>query len=309
MSRYSVKFIFICNYNGGVLRINLSNTILLTLNWSFALEKLVWEDFDIENSARGVDKAVVVEHTSISTRGIYGPLISAISVESDFILPDNEDNKMKISIVVGAIVLVLLLIFMILGILWWKGNLGGRIQGKMVIYANPDEEIIKEGILSDGTLIAVKQLLSKSKQGSREFVNEIGMILAYSIQILLDCMDVATVLQNKGDLMELVDPELGSKFSKEEVLRMIKVALLCTNPSPALRPTMTAVVSMLEGQTDVDEVARDPSLFGDEWRFEALRDQFGRSPQLHSVEGQSLVQSSNATWIGSSSTSAHDLFH
>lgn len=30
----------------------------------------------------------------------------------------------------------------------------------------------------DGTLIAVKQLSSKSKQGNREFVNEIGMISA-----------------------------------------------------------------------------------------------------------------------------------
>jgi hypothetical protein len=47
--------------------------------------------------------------------------------------------------------------------------------------------------------------------------------------------------------MELVDPKLGSEFNKEEAIRMIKVALLCTNPSPALRPTMSAVVSMLEG--------------------------------------------------------------
>ena len=35
---------------------------------------------------------------------------------------------------------------------------------------------LMQGILSDGTVIAVKQLSSKSKQGSREFVNEIGMI-------------------------------------------------------------------------------------------------------------------------------------
>ena len=33
-----------------------------------------------------------------------------------------------------------------------------------------------QGSLSDGTVIAVKQLSSKSKQGNREFVNEIGMI-------------------------------------------------------------------------------------------------------------------------------------
>eukprot|EP00261_Vitis_vinifera_P031298 XP_019072541.1 PREDICTED: probable leucine-rich repeat receptor-like serine/threonine-protein kinase At3g14840 [Vitis vinifera] len=37
---------------------------------------------------------------------------------------------------------------------------------------------IYKGLLSDGTVIAVKQLSSKSKQGNREFVNEIGMISA-----------------------------------------------------------------------------------------------------------------------------------
>ena len=35
---------------------------------------------------------------------------------------------------------------------------------------------LMQDILSDGTVIAVKQLSSKSRQGSREFVNEIGMI-------------------------------------------------------------------------------------------------------------------------------------
>lgn len=36
----------------------------------------------------------------------------------------------------------------------------------------------KQGYLADGTIIAVKQLSAKSKQGNREFVNEIGMISA-----------------------------------------------------------------------------------------------------------------------------------
>ena len=72
--------------------------------------------------------------------------------------------------------------------------------------------------------------------------------------------------------MELVDPELESGFHKEEALRMIKVALLCTNPSPVLRPPMTAVVGMLEGRTVVDELARGLSVYGNEWNFEALRD-------------------------------------
>ena len=35
-----------------------------------------------------------------------------------------------------------------------------------------------QGVLNDGSVIAVKQLSSKSKQGNREFLNEIGMISA-----------------------------------------------------------------------------------------------------------------------------------
>ncbi|XP_062094663.1 probable LRR receptor-like serine/threonine-protein kinase At1g53430 [Humulus lupulus] len=58
-------------------------------------------------------------------------------------------------------------------------------------------------------------------------------------------LDWAISLQQKGDIMELVDPKLGSKFKKEEAKRMIKVALLCTNPSPSVCPTMSVAVSML----------------------------------------------------------------
>ena len=95
--------------------------------------------------------------------------------------------------------------------------------------------------------------------------------------------------------MELVDPELGSDLSKEEALRMIQVALLCTNPSPVLRPVMTAVVNMLEGRILIDELKRGPSIYGGEWEFEALRDQYGENSRPNPMESQSLVQSSNAT--------------
>jgi hypothetical protein len=110
--------------------------------------------------------------------------------------------------------------------------------------------------------------------------------------------------------MELVDPKLVSELNKEEAIRMIKVALLCTNPSPAFRPTMSAVVSMLEGQTIVDEVTMDPSIYGDELGFSALRDQFEQlQPVPMSSSGaESLMHSSDATWVGSSSTSAQDLY-
>ena len=107
--------------------------------------------------------------------------------------------------------------------------------------------------------------------------------------------------------MELVDPKLGSEFNKEEAIRMIKVALLCTNPSPALRPKMSAVVSMLEGRTVVHENGMDPSIYGDELRFKALKDQFDQILQLPMSSNEAYSLISNATWIGSS-TSTQDFY-
>ena len=125
------------------------------------------------------------------------------------------------------------------------------------------------------------------------------------------CLLQAIFLQQKGDVMELVDPKLGSKFKKEEAKRMIKVALLCTNPSPALRPTMSTIVSMLEGRTAIPELILDSSNQSDPFRFTGLRDKFEHISQQSSTEfsqqnssePQSLTHSSNTTsWIGSSST-------
>ena len=109
--------------------------------------------------------------------------------------------------------------------------------------------------------------------------------------------------------MELVDPRLVSDFNKEEVIRVIKIALLCTNPSPALRPIMSKVVSMLEGQAAVEEVMTDPSVHGDELRFKVMRNQFEQLSRSNASESQPLVQSTSDTiWDGSSATSAHDLY-
>ncbi|KAE8023498.1 hypothetical protein FH972_009187 [Carpinus fangiana] len=67
---------------------------------------------------------------------------------------------------------------------------------------------------------------------------------------------------------------------------------------------MSSVVSMLEGQTIVDEVTLDPSIYGDELGFSALRGQFEQLqpvPTSTSVV-ESLMNSSDMTWVESSST-------
>ncbi|KAJ7947201.1 putative Kinase [Quillaja saponaria] len=441
---------------------------------AYIQEKLELENFDIGKTAQG-------EYS--------GPLISAISIESDFKPPD--DGKKQIGIVAGAVVSAVCITVIIIGILWWKGSIRsskyweqdrrgldlptGFFTFRQIKAATNNFNAVNKigeggfgsvykGILSDGTIIAVKQLSSSSKQGDREFVNEIGMIsglkhpnlvrlygcciegnqlllvyeymennslarplfgsegsqlkldwpmrqkiclgiakgLAFlheestlkivhrdikTTNVLLDrdlnpkisdfglakldeeenthistrvagtigymapeyalrgcltykadvysfgvvaleivsgknnikyrpdenfvcLLDRAIFIQQKGNLMELVDPKLESSFNKEEVVRMIKVALLCTNTSPALRPIMSSVVSMLEGQTVVPELIIDPRIYNDELRLKALRDQFDNIHQMKesSSETQSLINSLNAKWIGSSSTSAQDLY-
>ncbi|GKV53169.1 hypothetical protein SLEP1_g59707 [Rubroshorea leprosula] len=105
---------------------------------------------------------------------------------------------------------------------------------------------------------------------------------------------ISAISVESGNLMELVDPRLGTEFNKEEAIRMTNVALLCTNPSPALRPIMSAVVSMLEGKTHVPELILDPTIFGDGSRLSALRNQCNQI-LLQSKSGScSLIQSSDA---------------
>lgn len=459
-------------------------------------DELKVEDFDIEMEAQGVDKStkkpfekVVVNNrtleirlqyagkgtTAVPWRGSYGPLISAISVESEFPPPSNSNTKRKVIIAVVSAASGMLVILAALYFIWKKYYSSDKISREKELRGldlqtgfftyrqiraatddfSPANKIgeggfgaVYKGILLDGTIIAVKQLSPKSKQGNREFVNEIGMIsglqhpnvvrlygcciegnqllliyeylennsLAHALfglhnsevemdwptrqricigiakglaflhdesalrivhrdikatNILLDkelnpkisdfglakldeeenthistrvagtigymapeyalwgyltykadvysfgvvaleivagknnmsyrpsqeyvcLLDWALVLQKKGDLVELVDPRLGSNFNKEEAVRMIKVALLCANPSPALRPTMSAVVGMLEGGISSQEYTSDPSVYNDGLNFQGLKDKYDEM-QLSGNETGPTVCSSDTT--------------
>ncbi|XP_057485813.1 probable LRR receptor-like serine/threonine-protein kinase At1g56140 isoform X2 [Actinidia eriantha] len=65
--------------------------------------------------------------------------------------------------------------------------------------------------------------------------------------------------------IELVDANL-SEFNEEEVKRVIGVALLCTQTSPQLRPSMSRVVAMLSGDIEVGAVSSRPGYLTD-WKF------------------------------------------
>lgn len=62
-------------------------------------------------------------------------------------------------------------------------------------------------------------------------------------------------------MLELVDSEL-EKFPKEEVLKYMKVALLCTQASAGRRPMMSQVIDMLTRNVQINEKElQPPSLF------------------------------------------------
>ncbi|KAI8000727.1 putative LRR receptor-like serine/threonine-protein kinase [Camellia lanceoleosa] len=88
---------------------------------------------------------------------------------------------------------------------------------------------------------------------------------------------------------------------------MMKIALLCTNPSPALRLAMSVVVSMLEGHLDIQALVMDPSIYGDEYKFICLKDKYDELQLQSSSEAQTIIDSMVTLQIGSSSTSSNDL--
>ncbi|KAJ4897969.1 putative leucine-rich repeat receptor-like serine/threonine-protein kinase [Raphanus sativus] len=136
---------------------------------------------------------------AIPKRGSYGALISAVAVEPNFTVGRNWAG------VGGAVASAVFLGLLIVGILRWKGCLRRKSQMEKD-FKNLDFQIssfslkkikvatdnfdpankigeggfgpVHKGKLPDGTVIAVKQLSSKSNQGNREFLNEIAMISA-----------------------------------------------------------------------------------------------------------------------------------
>lgn len=100
-------------------------------------------------------------------------------------------------------------------------------------------------------------------------------------------------MKEKGNLMDLVDRRLGMDFNKEEAMVMINVGLLCTNVTSTLRPTMSSVVSMLEGRIVIKEVALESSEILDEKKMEAMRLYY--NDQSMSIEGPWTASSSSVT--------------
>ncbi|KAL1555944.1 putative LRR receptor-like serine/threonine-protein kinase RFK1 isoform X1 [Salvia divinorum] len=468
-------------------------------------EKLVWENFDIEDEARGAQKPVVRYFsanvtdntleirfywagkgtTRIPNKGDYGALISAISVDPTFRVC-SYGNKKNVTAYVAAAVLTVFVILSILGILWWKGYLTGRKRGrndleglelqtvvltlKQIRAATDDFDAenkigeggfgsVYKGQLPDGTVIAVKQLSSRSRQGNREFLNEIGMIsclqhpnlvklygcciegdqllvvyeymennslahvlfesngrsqmmlswptrfkicvgiakgLAFlhdesrlkivhrdikATNVLLDSdlnpkisdfglarlnedekthistkvagtigymapeyalwgyltdkadvysfgvvlleivsgksnnnympshnficlLDWASHLNESKNIDDLIDPRLDDAVvaNREEIERVVKVALQCTNATPSVRPTMSEAVQMLEGKMDIPIVTPEGSTYTNDVRFKAMKDfKHERRNSSSTTRDESQISTTIRTYSSSTS--------
>ncbi|RXH86335.1 hypothetical protein DVH24_017388 [Malus domestica] len=267
----------------------------------YVQERLVWKDFNIEYEAGMAHKRLVKKVSNVNVtsnvleirfywagkgtmvipeKGNYGPLISAISVVSDIVGRDMQTRTFTLEQI--------------------------KADSNNFDSANKIGEggfgPVYKGQLPDGSLIAIKQLSSNSRQGNREFVNEMGLISClqhpnivklHGYCIEEDHLLLAYELQQTGNLKELIDESLGNEVNDKEAEVMVNVILLCTNVSPSLRPTMSEVVSMLEGQTQVPDIIPDASTYAEDLTFKSMRDVHHQS-QTHSSSGR---QSQNSATV------------
>ncbi|KAI5423634.1 hypothetical protein KIW84_030015 [Lathyrus oleraceus] len=77
--------------------------------------KQMQKDFNIAQEAGGVGTQAV------PNKSVYGPLISAISVESD-----SPPGRISTGAIVGIVVAATIIMILVFGILWWKGCFGKK---------------------------------------------------------------------------------------------------------------------------------------------------------------------------------------
>ncbi|KAJ0017460.1 hypothetical protein Pint_10287 [Pistacia integerrima] len=294
-------------------------------------ESLAKKDFNIKEAANGTGKEIIISFnatvtdnnnleirlywagkgtTVVPERGYYGPLISAISVCPGFTTNCDGEKQLcysepaktnNLPIVIGVVTSVLFLILCVAGFFCWKRNSGHKNTRERDNIPSADWywSDLKGLDLQTGTFTYRQLKAATNNFGHANKIGEGGFGSVYK----------AFDLQEKENLLEIVDPKLEHEFDKEEAERMIKVALLCSNASPELRPTMSEVVSMLEAQTIVQEVISDPSIYGDDLRLKSLKGHFQQMMQeQNSSGGQSSNCFSDKIGLGSSTKTAHDLY-
>ncbi|KAJ4702815.1 hypothetical protein OWV82_022806 [Melia azedarach] len=104
-------------------------------------------------------------------------------------------------------------------------------------------------------------------------------------------LEWAWSLHENNHSLGIVDPTL-TKFNENEALRLIGVALLCTQASPMMRPPMSRVVAMLTGDIEVGAVTTKPSYLTD-WDFKDITGSITGSFLNEETPSSSSMRSNN----------------
>jgi len=112
----------------------------------------------------------------------------------------------------------------------------------------------------------------------------------------------ARLLNERGNIIELVDPKLNLDFNEDEVRLIVKVALHCTHVNSSYRPCMSSVLSMLEGRTMVPEFDSQCSEVMDAMKLEVMREFYSQMDENKTSDTRSLSLK-GVPWTDSSSTS------
>jgi interleukin-1 receptor-associated kinase 1 len=65
-------------------------------------------------------------------------------------------------------------------------------------------------------------------------------------------------LNARGRLGNLVDPSLRT-YDWDQAKLVLNLAMMCTDQSPSLRPTMSQVVAVLEGEKTLEDLSKEIS--------------------------------------------------
>ncbi|RWV89819.1 hypothetical protein GW17_00048016 [Ensete ventricosum] len=79
---------------------------------------------------------------------------------------------------------------------------------------------------------------------------------------LIGLLGYAWRLWEEHRMLELVDPSLGDSCHSSQVMRCIKLGLLCVQEFPSDRPTMSMVVSLLSSDADDLPAPKPVAFFG-----------------------------------------------